>query len=128
MSRLMMLLKLIKREFDRMLHPRTVKIIKMEGKPVDESTLNSVGVYFAVYMVCILLIFLLVSFESFGFEANFTATVSCFNNIGPLFGSIGNFAPYTLFSKLLFSFAMLLGRLEIYPVLLAVMPSTWTRK
>lgn len=128
MSRLMMLLKLIAREFKRMLHPHTVKTINMEGKPVEESTLNSVGVYFAVYMVCILAIFLVVSFEPFGFEANFTATVSCFNNIGPLFGKISNFAGYSVFSKLVFSFAMLLGRLEIFPILLALMPSTWIRK
>lgn len=128
LSRLMMLLKLIGREFHRMRHPRTVKTIKMEGKPVDEATLGSVGIYFALYMVLILLIFLLISFEPFGFESNFTATVSCFNNIGPVFGTIAEFSHYSVFSKLLLSFAMLLGRLEIYPMLLAVMPSTWIKK
>ena len=99
---------------------------------MDEVTTNSVGIYFALYMVIFLAVFLLLSFEAgFGIEDNFTATAACFNNIGPGLGAVGpmgSYAGYSGFSKLILSFAMLLGRLEIYPILFAFIPSTWTRK
>ena len=75
--------------------------------------------------------FLLISFEPFGIETNFSATVSCVNNIGPGFGIIGpslSYADYSAFSKLVLSFAMLLGRLEIYPLLLLLSPQLWTKR
>ena len=82
-SRLVILLKLITREIRRMVHPRAVTTVKYEGKPLDDHTQNSVATYFAVYMILILLIFLVLSLEPFDLETNFTAAVSCFNNIGP---------------------------------------------
>ncbi len=131
-SRVMMLFKMIKREFLHMVHPRAVASVRMEGKKVDDVTTNSVGIYFALYIVIILSVFLLLSFEAgFNVEDNFTASVACFNNIGPGLGAVGpmgGYAGYSGFSKLVLSFAMLLGRLEIYPILFALIPSTWTRK
>ena len=76
-------------------------------------------------------IVLLISFEPFNFETTFSAALSCFNNIGPGIGAVGpmgSFAEYSGFSKIVLSFAMLLGRLEIYPLLIALTPSTWTKK
>ena len=113
-----------------MLHPRSVASVKFEGKRLDETTTNNVGVYLAVYLACMVTAFLLISFEPFGLESNFTATVACFNNVGPGLaevGPMGSYADYTGFSKLVLSFAMLLGRLEIFPLLLAISPSTWRR-
>ncbi len=129
-SRAVMLFKMIRREFRRMLHPHSVGAVRMEGKAVDEATLKGVSVYFAVYMLCFISIILLVSFEPLSIETNLSAVASCFNNIGPGFAAVGptaSFSVYSDFSTWVLSLAMLLGRLEIYPLLIAVSPSTWTK-
>ena len=130
-SRVVLLGKSVKREFKRVLHPRTSSVIKSNGKRVDEQTINGLMSYLTVYVACLVAIFLLISFEPFGIETNLTATVSCFNNIGPGLASVGpacNYGIYTVFSKVVLTFAMLLGRLEIYPIMLTLLPSTWLRK
>ncbi len=131
MSRVILLFKLISKEIKRLISPRSVSNIKFEGKDLDDSTQRSVTTYFAIYMICILVIFVIISFEPFGFTTNFTATVTCFNNVGPGFdmvGPAGSFAKYSDFSKLVLSFAMLMGRLEIFPLIIALIPSTWRKK
>lgn len=130
-ARVVMLAKMIKEELKRVIHPRSITAVKFEGKIVDKTTLNSVSSYLAIYLLFFIGILLTISFESFGFETNFTATLSCINNIGPIFSEIDpnvSFASYTGFSKIVLSFAMLFGRLEIYPLLIAIIPSTWTKK
>lgn len=130
-ARIVMLVKMIKQELRRIIHPRAVTAVQFEGKTVDRITLSSVSSYLAIYLAFFIVILLLISFESFGFETNFTATLSCINNIGPIFSQtdpLVSFANYTGFSKILLSFTMLFGRLEIYPLLIALTPSTWTRK
>lgn len=130
-SRLVMLFKSVSKQVKKMIHPRSVGRIHFEGKAVDEETLNSASTYFVVYMICLLMAFLLISFEPFGFETNFSEVVSCFNNIGPGFGAVGpasNFSAYTDFSKLVLTFAMLFGRLEIFPLIIFISPSTWINK
>lgn len=130
-TRMVMLFKSIKQELKRMIHPRSVSVVQFEGKVLDKVTLNSVSTYLALYMVSLIAIILLISFEPFNFETTFSAALSCFNNIGPGIGAVGpmgSFADYTGFSKIVLSFAMLLGRLEIYPLLIALTPSTWTKK
>ena len=130
-SRVVILLKMIRRELNRMLHPRSVSVVKFEGKPVDEATLNSVSIYFVLYIICFCVIFFTLCFEPFDFATNFSATAACFNNVGPGFGAVGpaaSYHDYSMLSKTMLSVAMLLGRLEIFPLLLAVSPATWTRK
>lgn len=130
-SRMMLLFKAIRRDVKRMLHPRSVSVVKLEGKAVDESVILGSTVYFAVYVVIFFVILLLLSLEPFDFESIFTATAACFNNIGPGLGAVGpasSFAAFSAPSKLLLSAAMLLGRLEIFPLLVAFSPSTWTKK
>lgn len=130
-SRAVLLFKLISREIRKMLHPRSVSKVRFEGKTVEESTLSSVAVYFAIYIACFVVVFLALSFEPFGLETNFSAAASCFNNIGPGFAAVGpasNYAAYSGFSKLILSAAMLLGRLEIFPLIIAFSPATWSRK
>jgi len=100
---------------------------------VDGATVKSVSSYFAIYMVCTLAVFLVLSLEPapFDLETNLSASIACFNNIGPGFGIVGpaaNFAAYSPLSKIVLSMAMLLGRLEIYPLLLTLVPSTWRKK
>ena len=130
-ARSVMLVKNIRREFKKLLHPRSVSAVHFEGRPVEDATINGVGTYFSIYMVCILVVFLCISFEPLGFETNFTAAVSCFNNVGPGLAGVGpasSYAAYGDFSKILLSFAMLLGRLEIFPLLIALSPAVWLKK
>jgi len=130
-SRVVMLVKMIGQELKQMLHPRAVVSTKFEGKKLDDSTKKSVGVYLALYCFILISVFILISFEPFDIETNFSAAMACFNNVGPglaVVGPAASYAGYTAFSKLVLSVAMLLGRLELYPILLTVIPSTWSKK
>ena len=131
-SRVMLLFKLIRRELRHMLHPRSVGVVKLEGKRVDNATLNGVSAYFPIYFAFIAGIFLILSLEpNFNIESNLSATVSCFNNIGPGLGLVGpvqSYTGYSNLSKFVLSIAMLLGRLEIFPLWFALSPSTWSKK
>ena len=136
LSRVIILFKKIGNDLKRVLHPRTTTVVKFEGKRLDDETLNGVTSYLTIYIFIFVIIFLLLSLDpnipsTVAFETNFTATASCFNNIGPglsLVGPMGNYAMYSPFSKILLSLAMLLGRLEIYPLLLTLNISTWIKK
>ena len=132
LSRVIILAKALKREIHKFTHPRSVSTVRFEGKPVDETTVSGIGSYLVIYVTFIMGIFLLLCLEpGMGFEENFSASVACFNNIGPGFGAVGassNYSAYSAFSKILLSVGMLAGRLEIYPILLFFLPSTWTRK
>ena len=131
-SRVILLLKAVKRELHRLIHPRSRTTIKFEGKNVDEGTISGVECYLALYVICFVSIFLILCFEkNFDIETNFSAAASCFNNIGPGLGSVGpvlNFADYSAVSKIVLSIAMLLGRLELFPLIITLAPSTWTKK
>ncbi|MBE6971473.1 MAG: TrkH family potassium uptake protein [Ruminococcaceae bacterium] len=130
-SRVVILGQMIWSEIRRMVHPRAVSVVRYEGKVVDKDTLHGTASYFALYSLCIIVPFLLVSLEPFSFETNFSAVVACFNNIGPGFdmvGATGNYAAYSDFSKIVLSLAMLLGRLEIFPLLLTFIPAAWYRR
>ena len=130
-SRAVMLFKTVGREIRHLLHPRSVNSVRFEGKQVDGATLKGVSSYFALYIICILAICLILSLEPFDLETNLSATLACFNNIGPDLAAVGpasNYAAYSPLSKLVLSLAMLLGRLEIYPLLLTLIPTTWIRK
>lgn len=123
-SRAVLMCKLISREFRKMLHPTSVRAVRFEGKQVDEQTLSSVTTYFALYMLCIFAVFVVLSFEPFSIETNFSVAVSSFNNIGPGFGTAAaHWADYSTVSKLVLSFSMLLGRLEIFPLLITLSPT-----
>lgn len=128
--RVVILIKSIRKELKKLLHPRSVKTVMSEGKRLDDTTLTGVTSYFAAYIICIIVIYILISIEPFDFETNFTATLTCFNNVGPGFGGVGpasSFAGYSDLSTLLLSFAMLLGRLEIFPLLLGLNPLIWKK-
>lgn len=130
-ARVVMLIKTVHRELKKLLHPRSVRSVSMESKRVDEQTLGGVTSYFAIYVMCVIGIFVLLSMEPFGIETNLSATLACFNNVGPGFGAvgpIGSYADYSIFSKLLLSLAMLLGRLEIFPLILGLNPLVWKKR
>ncbi len=130
-SRVQLLIRKIGSEVRRTLHPRTTTAVKFEGKAVDETTLNGVTSYFALYGLSMAVVFLLLCFDNSvignAFETNITATVSCFNNIGPFYSVASSYGMYNAFSKVVLSFAMLFGRLEIYPMIVLFSPATWKR-
>lgn len=130
-SRVILLFKMIKREIKSLIHPRAVGVVRFEGKKVDDPVLKSLSAYFAIYVACFIGIFLLISFDGFDIVTNFSASAACFNNIGPGLNAVGpaaNYAGYSVFSKIILSFAMLLGRLEIYPILFVMSRSAWSKK
>ena len=131
LSRIIILCKMARRELRRTLRPRVVDVIKMDGHRLEEQTAHSVAVYFALYMLCIGALLVALSFSPFDMETNLFSTVSCFNNVGPAFGMagpVGNDSLYQPVLKLLLCVGMLLGRLEIYPMLLLFVPAAWRRK
>ncbi len=130
-SRVVLLMKKIKRELQKLLHPRAVSVIRFEGKRVDEATMSSLGSYLAIYVLFYCIFVFLLGFETLDLETNISAVAACYNNIGPALGAAGpasNYAFYSPFSKIVLSVAMLLGRLEILPLILTFSPSTWTKK
>ena len=130
-SRIVILFKMIRKEIRRLIHPHSVDTVKFEGKALDNQTLYGVGAYLAMYSICAVSIFLLLCIEPFDIETTLTAMLACFNNVGPGLGAVGpssSFADFSAFSKLILSFAMLLGRLEIFPLIIALNPSTWKKR
>ncbi len=127
-SRVIILFKNCLMEFRHLLHPRSVNALRFEGKKVEPETRKGVSVYLALYAICFFTVFFLLGFDGFDLETNFSATAACFNNIGPGLGLVGpasSYADYSYFSKILLSLAMLLGRLEIWPILLTLFPAAW---
>jgi trk system potassium uptake protein TrkH len=118
-SRIVLLVKNVQIEFRRLLHPRSVGVSRFEGKKVEDDVQKSVGIFLVLYVLCFFAAFILISFDGFDIETNFSAAAACFNNIGPAFGkAAANFDCYSYFSKIILSLAMLLGRLEIWPMIL----------
>mgnify|MGYP000381036246 CR=1 FL=1 len=130
-SRILILLKTIRKELSLIIHPHQVKKIRMDGHPVDHETLRSANVFLVVYFVLLLTSMLLISVDEFDFSTNFTSVVTVLNNIGPglnLVGPTQNFSIFSPFSKFVLMFDMLAGRLELFPMMILLMPSTWKRK
>ena len=130
-SRITILFKSLKREIQKLLHPHSVAPIKMEGETVDSSVVKGVNVYFGLIIVIMFIGTLLVSFDGLDFTTSLTGVIATLNNIGPgleLVGPMGNFDCFSYFSKIVFSILMLIGRLEIYPILILFLPKTWTGK
>lgn len=130
-SRIVLLFKTIKRELQKLLHPRAVASIRLDGKRVDEKTISSLSSYLAIYVLFFCVVVFILGFDAFDLETNISVAASCVNNIGPGFGAAGpasSYAMYSPFSKVILSFTMLLGRLEIFPLILTFSPSTWVKK
>ncbi len=129
-SRILILTKEVKKEFSLLIHPRNVKTVKLDGKTVDHSVMRNTSVYLVVYMGIFVLSFLAISFEGKDVLTNFTATAAMINNTGPglnVVGPSGNYADFTIFSKIVMIFDMLAGRLELFPMLLLFSPSAWKK-
>lgn len=130
-SRLMLVVKSAFADIAQMIFPRSVNVVRLDKKRVSPETVRACNTYFAIYMLALVITMLLIATDGFDVVTNFTAAVSCLSNIGPglaLVGPAGNFAMFSDFSKIVMTIAMLLGRLEIYPLLVLVMPTMWRRK
>ena len=130
-GRMMLLLKGLRRNIRQLLSPRKVELIRNNGQTVDEKILANTNAYFAAYVVIIFLVFAVISLDGFSIGTNFTAVLCTFNNIGPGMEAVGptcNFSAYSDLSTLVLSWAMLAGRLEIFPILVLFSRDTWKRK
>lgn len=129
-SRVIILLKSVKKELSSLLHPRSIKVIKIENKPVEHHILRSINTFLAAYLTIFVVSMMLISLDNFDFTTNFTAIAATFNNIGPGLAEVGpaaNFSGFSPLSKWVMMFDMLAGRLEVFPMLLLFTPSTWKR-
>lgn len=123
-SRVTVLAQVCANELRRSINPRAVNSVKLNGTVLTDEQERSVLSYLALYLAVTVVTFILVSIDGLGFEEDISAAVSCVNNIGPGFGLIGpagSFAAYSGFAKIVLSVAMLIGRLEIYPLLALMM-------
>ena len=129
-SRFVILFKTIRKELSLIIHPRELKKIRMDNRAVEHEVVRSTNVYLAIYFVLLLLSVLLISVDEFSFTTNFTAVAATLNNIGPGLDKVGptaNFAAFSVSSKLVLMFDMLAGRLELFPVMILLLPDTWKR-
>lgn len=130
-ARVLILLKSAKRELKRLLHPKSVAIVKVNGKKVKDETLQGVYVYFICYIAILMVSVLLISLNNFDFATSFSGVLTTINNIGPGISAIGpieNFSAFSDFSKIVFCMDMLIGRLEIFPFLVLFSPNLWRKK
>ena len=130
-SRIIILVKKTRADLMRLLHPRSVRVVRLDGRRLDDGTVNAVSLYFIVYLLIMMVSTLLLSFSGCDLDTALTASVTTLSNIGPGFSAIGptaNFAFVPVPCKLLLSLLMLMGRLEIFPLLLTLTPSMYRRR
>lgn len=129
-SRLIILLKAMMAEVRHIITPKAINPVRIDGKPIDKETLNSIRIYAAAYLILICLFTWILSLDGKDLTTNVTSVLSCFNNIGPGLGGVGpmnNFGIYSDWAQVLLSLCMLTGRLEIFPMLLLFGRSMHTR-
>ena len=130
-SRVILAIKNIFRNVRQMVRPRSVNVVRMDGVAVPTSTLHTVANFITMYLSVIVLSTLLISIDGFDLETNISASLACISNIGPGFsvvGPMGNYAGYSALSKLILSLNMLIGRLEIMPLLVLFSPGVWKKR
>ena len=130
-SRIIIFFKAAKQDLNKMLHTHAVTTVRFEGKPLDEKVLRGVHNYFNIYMLLLAVSILLISLDGFDLVTTFTSVLTCINNVGPgleVVGPMGNFAGFSAPAKLLLSFDMLAGRLELYPMLALFSPRLWQKR
>ncbi len=126
--RILVLLKILKRELTKVLHPRAVLSVRVGGQPVADGTLLNISSFFMLYMLIFAFGSIIISLEGIGFMGATSAVAATLGNIGPGFEFVGptqTYADFSIFSKLLLSFFMLLGRLELFTVIALLTPKFW---
>ncbi len=127
-SRILILLKTVKQEMGYFIHPRSVKTIKLDGKPLQKETVRDVSAFLVTYVIIFGFSMIILAFDELDLVTNFTAVTATINNIGPgleIVGPTGNYSIFSVWGKFVLMFDMLAGRLELYPLLLLFAPSAW---
>lgn len=130
-SRFILFFKSLMKGLGIIVHPRGVKIIKIDGRPVEHEVMRSVNVFMVAYMFIFAISVLFISFDNFDMTTNFTAVAATIGNIGPgleIVGPTQNYSAFSGFSKVVLMFDMLAGRLEIFPMLILFKLATWRKK
>lgn len=130
-ARIVILFKGLKNAIQKVIHPRAVRVVKMDGVQVEDGVIRSTSSYMTAYWLIVGVSMLLVSLDNFSLETSLSAVFACLNNIGPgldVVGPVGNYSSFSALSKFVLSLTMLLGRLEIFPVLMLFVPQTWKEK
>lgn len=130
-SRIIIMFKTLKRQALRILHPKSVSLVKLDGMPIDESVSQGTSVFIIAIVIISAVSVLIVSVEGFDMETSASAVAACISNIGPGLGMVspvGNFSSFSPLSKIVLSLNMLIGRLEVYPILLLLSPAIWRRR
>ncbi|NLL60683.1 MAG: TrkH family potassium uptake protein [Tissierellia bacterium] len=128
--RILILIKTLFSEIKHTIHPKSIQRIKVDGKALDEDTLKSVLIFFIAYVLIIIMSVIIVSLDNHDFMTSFSAVIATVSNIGPGFGAVGpmgNYAGFSCLSKVIFIADMILGRLEIIPVIVLLYPAIWKR-
>jgi trk system potassium uptake protein TrkH len=130
-SRLIILFKTVRQEIKHILHPKSVSIVTIDKKRVDDDTIHGVYIYFIAYVLIFVMSVILISIQNIDFPTTFSAVLTCINNVGPGIAGVGptqSFHDFSIFSKVVFCFDMLAGRLELFPFLIIFSPSLWRSK
>jgi trk system potassium uptake protein TrkH len=128
--RLLVAWKMMKNAVQKILHPQSVKVVQLENRTLNRETMDGVNAFLTAYTLIAVISMLFLAFENESLESTATALFACLNNIGPgldIVGPVGNYAHFTWLSKLILSINMLVGRLEIFPIVLLFTPSVWKR-
>ena len=129
-GRVIILIKSAIRELQRAINPRRVKAIRLDGQIIEKSTSNAACVYFLIYMFLIGISIFIVSFNGYDITTTVTSVLTCINNVGPGLSAVGpieNFSDFSIVSKFILMADMLIGRLEIFPMIILFLPSTWKK-
>ena len=124
----LILSKIAKNQILSILSPHRVLTLHVNQTVIDKDTQHKILKYFVIYAMILLALIFIVSLDSNDFLVVTSAVFSCFNNIGPILGTTSSFSIFSPISKILLSFAMIAGRLEIYPILLLFMKRTWSKR
>lgn len=128
--RILLLFKMMRRELLKIVHPKAIYTVKFGNKSVDEDSLMNMAAFFFIYLLIFVATVFIVSLDGKDFVTTVTSVAATINNIGPgleMVGPMGSFADFSNLSKVVLSLAMIIGRLEIYPILLLIVPTFWKR-
>lgn len=129
-ARILLIFKGLRREIHEIIHPRSVHVVKLDGQVTDEKSIQKTHLFLAAYLVILVAGILLVSIDNFSFTTTATAVITCLSNVGPgldLVGPMGNFSIFSDFSTVILSLCMILGRIEIFPLLILFSRNAWKR-
>ena len=132
LSRVMLLIKGVFRDIRKLVRPKAVEVVRMDGEAVPEETVQNAKNYIVIYLCLLIASAFLITVDNFDLETNVTAALTCLNNVGPglgkLIGPTGNFAQFSIFSKIILTIDMVIGRLELLPIIVLFSPQAWRKQ